>query len=73
MRRVAQRSLTKNGNSYTVSIPREFIEELRLGKGALLDIIRDDDNTVLTVRRAKRRTEDEVEIAASRGVRPLFG
>ena len=46
----AVRLLVKNGNSYTVGMPRAFLMNMRLYRGAELELIYDDDNDTVTIR-----------------------
>jgi len=49
----ARRRLAKNGNSYTVAIPRLFLMAMRLRRGDPIDLVWDDDVERLTLTRGE--------------------
>ena len=49
----ARRVLTKNGNSRTVVIPREFLQRMNLMLGEALDLIYDDEKNILKIKSAE--------------------
>lgn len=72
MRKFAVRRLSKNGNSFTVALPREFCLALGLRRRAELHVILDDETKVLTIEPAPRRADDVPEIKPAHVVRPML-
>jgi antitoxin component of MazEF toxin-antitoxin module len=69
----AIRGIAKNGNSYTVAIPRQFLAAMFLLKGDEVLILYDDQRKTLTIKRAFPRERGvTVSLRGHRGVRPLL-
>lgn len=68
----AVRALTKNGNSYTVALPRQFIIGLGLMRREQLLLVYDDDTEQLTITRATPRADRPKRESAAHAVRPLL-
>ncbi len=62
--------LRKVGNSYTVTVPREIVDELGLAEGGELDIIAREDRVELKPKldRWERLTAEARERARQRGL-----
>lgn len=67
----AIRNLTKNGNSYTVALPRHFIIALGLMRREELVLTYDDDTEAITVKRAHPRAKPAGG-RSTRDVRPVL-
>jgi len=68
----ARRTLSQNGNSYTVVIPRLFLMQMCLYKGIPLDLEFDDQAGTITIRRGEPKPAGVNVRGNGRGARLLF-
>lgn len=68
----AVRILTKNGNSYTVVMPRSFLMNMRLTRGCELELVYDDDNDTVTMRAINPPPRNYRGVGHSREARPIL-
>ena len=72
MKYAAKRVLAKNGNSYTVVIPRMFLMQMCLYRGVPLDLEYDDETETLTIRRGEPKPAGIYGRMAARAPRPVL-
>ena len=72
MRYAARRTLSQNGNSYTVVIPRLFLMQMCLYKGIPLDLEFDAEAETITIRRGEPKPAGISVRGQARGARLLF-
>ena len=68
----AVRTLQKNGNSYTVAIPRAFLMQLALFRGEEIRLVFDDVSEDITLRRVNPRPKAISAGHSARAVRPVL-
>jgi len=66
------RILVKNGNSYTVALPRVFLFHMRLFRGAEVELVYDDDTDTVTVKAIGAPNRAVKGAQSARGVRPVL-
>lgn len=68
----AIRKLQKNGNSYTVAIPRPFLFQLALFRGEEMRVVYNDETETITIKRLNPRPALSVVQGRARGVRAVL-
>lgn len=68
----AVRVLQKNGNSYTIALPRAFLLNMRIWRGIEVELVYDDETDVVTVKAINAPPRSVRGTLSHRDVRPLM-
>lgn len=67
----AVRNISKNGNSYTIAIPRRILLNMSIGRGTAMEIVYDEDRDEFVVKPVEGRKSRHGGMSYAREVRAV--
>lgn len=68
----AVRKIAKNGNSYTVAIPRGMFLQMRLWRGIDIELVYDDDTELITLKAIDNEGRQRRRGQSANDMRPIL-